>query len=407
MPLVFVHGVGNRSADDYARSTEVRDLMFRRFLLPSFATDPEHAQILNPYWGCYGAELRWGNASLPTKALESLGAEEDDHLAAMAAALATEAASADSILVTVARRSMANAIDLLYTSAALGRYPAQVPDVVNVAARLVAYCRSRELGQPLASELERHPWLGKVSKDDEFVDFLLEAAASWDLGPDGDPVLSSAESTVESMGAAGKARNVLVSGTRRLKRLVVNAAGPPLVDGARRVAAARASLFLGDVLAYLAHRGTRQEPGAIISAIVADLERAVSNSNGEPVLVIAHSMGGNIVYDLLSVFRPDIAVDVLMTIGSQVGLFEELKLFRASRPDIPGPGLKRVPTLGNVGGWVNVLDRSDFLGYRVGPVFEGAEDYQYATGAIGAHGAYFDQPYFHARLARRVRGLLR
>jgi len=407
LPLVFVHGVGNRAVEDYIRSAQVRDLMFRRFLLPSFAVDPASAQILNPFWGCYGAELGWGHASLPTRALESLGDEEDDYLAAMVAALATDGTSADHILVTVAQRSMANALDLLYASADLGRHPDQIADTIDLAARLVAYCRSRELGQPLATELERHPWLGRVSNDGEFVDLLFEAAVGWDLDPDGDPIFDPSGSPVESMGAVSKARNLLTGGTRQLKRLAMNSAGPSLVDGARRVAAAKASLFLGDVFAYLAHRGTSQEPGAIINTIAAALDSAVSDSGNEPILVIAHSMGGNIVYDLLSFFRPDIAVDVLVTVGSQVGLFEELKLFRSSRPDIPRPGLARVPTLGNVGAWVNVLDRSDFLGYRAGPVFEGAADYQYATGAIGAHGAYFHQPYFHARLAQRVRGLLR
>ncbi len=406
MPLVFVHGVGNRAGGDYIRSAQVRDLMFRRFLLPAFADDPASARIFSPFWGCYGAELGWGNASLPTRALESLG-DEDDHLAAMVAALATDGASADRILVTIAQRSMANALDLLYASAALGHHPDQIAGAIDVAARLVAYCRSRELGQPLGTELERHPWLGRVSNDGEFVDLLLEAAVGWDLGRDGDPVLDPSGPAIESMGVVSKARNLLIGGTRQLKRLAVNSAGPSLVDGARRVAAEKASLFLGDVLAYLAHRGTPQEPGVIINTIAAALDSAVSDSGPEPILVIAHSMGGNIVYDLLSFFRPDIAVDVLVTVGSQVGLFEELKLFCLSRPDIPGPGRERVPALGNVGAWVNVLDRSDFLGYRAGPVFEGAADYQYATGAIGAHGAYFDQPYFHARLAQRVRDLLR
>jgi hypothetical protein len=407
MPLVFVHGVGNRPGDGYTESVRVRDLMFRRFLLPAIVANPAGTQILSPLWGSHGAELRWGHASLPMKAIESLGDDQDDLLAAMAAALAADGAPADSILTTVARRCMASAIDLLYAAADLDHHPERVSDAIAVAAQLVAYCRSRELAQPLATERERNPWLGQVSDDGEFVDFLLEAAAGWDLGQDGDPVLDPAGPAAESMGAVGKVRDLLVGGARRLKRLAVCSAVPPLVDGARRIAAAKASHFLGDVFAYLAHRGTPDKPGPIISTVAAALESAVADRGTEPVLVIAHSMGGNIVYDLLSSFRPDIAVDALVTVGSQVGLFEELKLFLSSRREIPGPVLPRVPTLDNIGGWVNVVDRSDFLGYCVGSVFDGAVDYQYATGAIGAHGAYFNQPYFHARLARRVRGLLR
>jgi hypothetical protein len=407
LPLVFVHGVGNRAGDDFIRRARVRDLMFRRFLLPAIAVDPARTRIINPLWGCYGAEFRWGHGSLPERSLEPLGDDENDHLAAMAAALVADDTPPDLVLATVARRSMVNALDLLYVSAELDRHPDQVPDAIDVAARLVAYCISRELGQPFAAELERHPWLSGVSDNGGFVDALLEAAASWDLGQGMDPVMDLARPSVESLGPGGGARDLLIGGTRRIKRLVVNSAGSLLADAARRIAAARASLLLGDIFAYLAHRGTPQEPGAIISTIATALEDVVADAGTEPVLVIAHSMGGNIVYDLLSFFRPDIFVDVLVTVGSQVGLFEELKLFCSSRRDIPAPGMERVPPLSNVGGWINVLDRSDILGYRAGPVFEGAEDYQYATGAIGAHGAYFDQPYFHARLGRRVRDLLR
>jgi hypothetical protein len=159
LPLVFVHGVGNRPGADYIKSAEVRDLMFRRFVLPVFAVDPAGVRILSPPWGRHGPELRWGHASLPSGATESLGDDEDDHLVAMAAALTTDGASADSILTTVAQNSMANALDLLYASAAPERHSDRVVDAIDLAARLVAYCRSRELGQPYATELERHPWL--------------------------------------------------------------------------------------------------------------------------------------------------------------------------------------------------------------------------------------------------------
>lgn len=121
-------------------------------------------------------------------------------------------------------------------------------------------------------------------------------------------------------------------------------------------------------------------------------------------MVVAHSMGGNIVYDLLTHFRPNLVVDSLVTVGSQVGLFEELKLFAASRADIPGPGVDRVPKPPGVQRWVNVVDDCDPLAFRAAPVFDGVEDYTYPSGALWAHTAYMAQPHFHRRLADRLGG---
>ncbi|MBB4716917.1 hypothetical protein BJ965_006799 [Streptomyces luteogriseus] len=63
---------------------------------------------------------------------------------------------------------------------------------------------------------------------------------------------------------------------------------------------------------------------------------------------MAHSMGGNIVHDVLSFHRPKVHIDLLVTVGTQVGLFEELKLFAASDPGVPSPQVTKVLALRNV-----------------------------------------------------------
>jgi hypothetical protein len=113
-------------------------------------------------------------------------------------------------------------------------------------------------------------------------------------------------------------------------------------------------------------------------------------------------MGGNIMYDLLTHFAPDLPVDLLVTVGTQVGLFAELGLFHDSATAAPPD---RMPALSAQ--WINVVDAADILSYRVGPIVTGAQDYRYPSDALWAHSAYFRQPNFHSRLARRVGEVLR
>ncbi len=96
------------------------------------------------------------------------------------------------------------------------------------------------------------------------------------------------------------------------------------------------------------------------------------NANDSKLIIVAHSMGGNITYDILSSFAKDLHVDLFLTVGSQVGMFEELKLFKASDPGVKGPAT--VPRLKNVDKWINVLDPNDVLSYSTGKIFASSKD---------------------------------
>ena len=61
-----------------------------------------------------------------------------------------------------------------------------------------------------------------------------------------------------------------------------------------------------------------------------------------------------------------------------------------------------MPACAGLGRWINVLDRADPLGYATEAIFDGVEDYQYPTGSLHSHSAYFQQPNFHTRLGRRI-----
>lgn len=93
-----------------------------------------------------------------------------------------------------------------------------------------------------------------------------------------------------------------------------------------------------------------------------------------------------------------------MTAGTQVGMFEEQKLFLASDPGLPHAGCPKVPALANVRRWINTVDPGDPVGFLAAPVFEGAEDFVFSSGAWWAHSGYLRSSAFHTRLAARVSG---
>lgn len=173
--------------------------------------------------------------------------------------------------------------------------------------------------------------------------------------------------------------------------------------------------FIGDVMTYLTTRGTAEAPGPIPLRILETLDAAqfAADSRGEPLVVLTHSMGGQIVYDLLTHFIPrmpehrGIRVDYWCASGSQVGLFEELKLFLASDPAYGSDSGLRAPRppAAHLGGWSNVWDHSDLLSFRAAGIFDGVDDGPFfAAGSLATdHYRYLDSAEFYRTLARRVR----
>ena len=150
-------------------------------------------------------------------------------------------------------------------------------------------------------------------------------------------------------------------------------------------------------------RGHMPSYNALLDDVEAVLKKAKEEHLEVPLFLYGHSMGGNIVYDLLPRELADVRIDLLVTAGTQVGFFEELKLFRDSDLGIPNATTPTVPRPENVARWINIFDHSDLLGYEVGSVIQGVEDFSYQTGSLlKAHSQYFIQPGFHERLAARA-----
>ena len=385
MAVVYVHGIGNRPGPRYDSASELRRGLFERFLLPVALPEHRRVRIFEPYWGDYGAEPAWGYASFPAAGGEALGGS-DELMDLLPFAIDVSRPDPAAILPCVARGSLRDAVDLLYTAAPDGHTGA----LLDFAREVVAYCAAHEAQASDTSEDLRYPWLSTVADDLGFVDRLCQEVAGSSQGR-------------ESLGGSGRARDELAEGAGALRRAWPARLSTPVAEGLRLLFGNRLTLLVGDVLVYPERRGTAESPGPIIKVVADHLDEAVSGGAfGEPLIVVAHSMGGTIVYDLLSHYRPDLVVDVLVTVGAQVGLMEELKLLRESRADIPSASVPSVPRPTNIRRWINVVDRADLLGFRAAPVFRGVDDYVYPSQAVWAHTAYLRQPNFHARLAERV-----
>ncbi|MGW4210680.1 hypothetical protein ACWEIJ_22000 [Lentzea sp. NPDC004789] len=360
MALVYVHGIGNRPGHGYDAAARRREALFRTVLLP--AAGLAGAAIAMPHWGGLIRPPRWGLASLPHKSTERLGPDADDR-----DALVEQSPS----LLIIARQSVSDALDALYTLVDSHQRHEQL--LAAKAPSFLRYLGLRESLYPHDPEHVRYPWLNEVHNDIEFVDRLV--AEVWP--PEG-----------ETLGAGDEIRDLLVSVTRLFNPAAL------VVGAGRRLMSTNTALLIADVLQYPSLRGTRDEPGEVISLVAEAIEQAEA-----PRVVIAHSMGGNIVYDMLSHYRPDLCVDALVTVGSQVGLFEELSLFQESRPD-DEPSAISLPR--GIRNWINVVDPADPLSFRVAPIFAAAEDYSYPSRAAWAHTAYLKQPNFHHRVGARI-----
>lgn len=177
-------------------------------------------------------------------------------------------------------------------------------------------------------------------------------------------------------------------------------------------------VFIGDVMTYIASRGTADAPGPIIERALGGLEVAAfaAESRQEPVVVLTHSMGGQIVYDLVTHFLPrmpqhhSMRIDYWCAAASQVGFFEELGLFLESDPDRgqgPAP-LTPLPSREFLGGWWNVWDHADLLSFRAAGIFEGVDDSPFfASGSLTTdHNKYLSAPEFYRQFADRLHASL-
>lgn len=396
MPLVFVHGVSNRDSPAYRENRFARDAFFRSHVLPSLGVNADKILILDPYWGDAGAKFRWNNASLP---------QETDEIEAFGGTLTTAAGLGAEILLSttpdagdiavVAKRSLPEAVDVAWSSALLS------VDNETTAAKLA---QSHRRAAAYAAANPNPTWL-KDATSGNFLDLLdhyVTTEFTSSMGASAEP----GGPKYESFGFDDIQQN-LREGLSRIANAAGALSGSALTALRRTKIHLAASLFLGDIFQYLNTRGTNVAPGPIVQKVLAAFVAAREQvSIDDPKLVIVgHSLGGVITYDILTYFAPALEVDVFVTVGSQVALFEEMSLYKASKAGVPpNPPTEKLPRPENIKRWLNVLCNNDVFSFQALGVFNGVEDYRYDTGygVLEAHSGYFNRPSFYSRLGERL-----
>lgn len=408
MAIIFVHGVNNRKENpDYETRRQVTEGFLRRFLggVSINGKPIRNSNPVFPYWGDRGVKFAWNMKSLPAAEADALGAGIDPDFRPLVSyihdALPHPGAGRDEPLLALARQSLPRAVDMLVEVVIQTAPAANREDASRFVIEAQLYASRFEPPVPPPT------WLATIASDEQFFARLLT-----EISP------ATAAGTEALGGRLGAIANLLAAGAAKLKMATKAAAGTILdrtgnfastqiLGWSRQSLNASLGRFFGDIFVYMDTRGDRQTPGPIPKFLLEQWDEAISATPGEPLVIIGHSLGGVISYDLLTHFRPDLQVDLFVSVGSQVSHFEEMKRFKASRPDIPGAGGARVPKCPTIKHWINAYDVVDIFSYSCKAVFDGVDDYAYDTKTyvIKAHGAYLEQARFYERLRARIQAL--
>jgi hypothetical protein len=366
--LVFVHGVATRTSAAYDQEERNRDVLFKQVL---FQGAP--LTIRSPRWGDLAPPMANNGASFAgaegVSAFSALGilADSQPQGSAIAEIANADAMRAlDAVYATVVERADLSASDLS-------------PDQIRA---------FRTVAKAIAGDVK--PQLAPSLTDEELILNIGQFGETGGFGGIGDAIKGAVTAL------ADRARNTVSTGLSNAFRDELN----PLVGR-----------FLGDIFVYLKGEdgdgALRDKIRALVARDVIDAH-AEAKAAGEKLVLLGHSLGGVILYDMLSSpesagLPADLSVDLFLSVGSQPGFFEELGLFDFKRP----AHATSTPMPAAVTAWYNVFDPIDPFGFRATPMFAGAEDYQFdsVTGLLSAHTTYFKRPQFYARARKRLQTL--
>jgi hypothetical protein len=294
VPIVFVHGVATRLEPKYWQDLEARKELIRAFLRAPLGL-PETVEPRFAYWGGYGAEFRWGQASLPSNREEAFGETGDTLEEVLGEHSDLAETDADAFVTEVARRrSLEEAADLLFVAAAQQATSKQAKDLAELAVRLTRWMHGSQTPT----------WLSTATDD---IDFITRLADEMPAGPQEE----------EAFGSMQRGWLLLRERLSRIRTAVPTATGRVTGGSLRPRLNDEFGTFIGDVLVYLERSGIQGAQSGILQAVAKEIEAAIrERTENDPLVVIAHSMGGNIIYDLLSYHRRDLRCLARLTLGA-------------------------------------------------------------------------------------------
>jgi len=402
MPIIYMHGVNTRDPKHFA---PVREYL-QRIVAPTIAPDPDNVSIRSADWFQLCDEPKWGGISRPRTVLLGHGAQSErneliDTIVENVPRVTAPTSSLTSGHATspgqTARIDMLPDLDL----ADLIAVSAPTPDMDALQRARIGISADRVARDPVVRDNL------KAAKN---LDDQLKIVA--------DAVRADVErqSTLVAAGALDVFRNM----RDRVSESISRTLSKPAVAATLLAGELRPTLndfvtrFLGDVLFYITRRGLPGAPGSIPKVLLDELVTAQINKEargGEPIVLLTHSMGGQIAYDVVTSFLPasrsSIKVDFWCATASQVGFFEELNMFLASSKDFSKATGRKTPLFSNhLGHWWNVWDHNDIISFTTKGIFaEGVDDEEFWTGmsVAAAHGGYLERPSFYRLFAEKLK----
>jgi hypothetical protein len=412
LPIVYIHGVANRMDDPSYKSAGIElEKLLLRYVAPVIGT----TVVRTAYWGEYGAQFRWNGLSRPRTILRGQGSDTFESSTTQTALLL----ASSGVPTPQSFRALTPRFSGLVPAGPSTLGPASPSPQV----------RLRDFSPEQLSDLLAATIVSET-KDVTLRPSLLIAADEIAVDPQTTAQLVKCQDTTSELNVVRTQLERITSAAPvaqgadqvwsglidRLSETLSRVESAPAAMLSTLVAEWRpklndlVTLFFGDVFTYLAQRGDANKIGAIPKAVITAMREAKNAAPSEPHVVVTHSMGGQILYDLVTNFLPasasDLRVDFWCATASQVGLFEEMKLFSvSSEAYCKKKGNKApLPDSRYLGHWWNVWDHNDFLSYTCAPIFEGVDDESYNCGAslLDAHGEYLSRPSFHRKLASKV-----
>lgn len=429
MPLVFIHGVNVREGEEYEQDMELRNRLFADVFYKILGRNVSDEAIFSPYWGELAPTGSTDNPYLPKLGLRGLQERRRRIRALLPEATKKVLGLSSNPLLALAKSgSMEEMFDLMVTVAH--------DDVKNAAdggKRMKSLSHfayeATKWRQKFKGRKQQLEWLNDIGSDDELLERLqneiklspaelnLRKSVNMQewiknrlalskerikdrLEVSRERLKDTVDASRERIRARLELSRTRINKARKLARgsakaavastrkLTTNMAALAISNPARRIFHAQMSAFIGDSFFYFGSRGERFDPGPVPSICIQAIEDAANMRTEEDpdLIVVAHSMGSNIICDILSYFAPHLEVDLVLTVGAQFPLFADLDMFPGFSADerpIPKPEAAL--------NWINFYDPNDFLGYAAGGVFDGIVDVPFSSGRFGVttHADYF------------------